>query len=76
MKLTRSLAANAMARAKVPTSTTTLRALTRATIARNWRRMADTTNEPIRMVAVWVLIHPSVSGVMKEAPLAPLMRMK
>ncbi len=38
--------------------------------------MADATKDPIRMVPVWVLIHPRVSGVMKEAPLAPLIRMK
>ena len=75
MKFTRSLAAKAMARAKVPTSTTTLSEFTLNTI-RTCSKSAEAANEPSRISPVWPLIHARVSGVMNEAPLEPLMRMK
>ena len=76
MKFTRSLAENAMARAKVPTRTMGLKILMRVKRTRIWNRKAKATKLPESNCQVLVLIQDTASGVRKEEPLAPLMRMK
>ena len=75
MKLTRSLAAKAIARAKVPIRTIGLRMLTLSSC-----RTSSTTTEAAKInssrVKTWLSIQATVARGMKEAPLAPLTTMK
>ena len=65
-----------MARAKVPTRTMGLKILTLKNEMAACSKIADKMKMDRRMSRVWVLTHKSDSGVMKDAPFAPFIRMK
>ena len=75
MKFTKSLAANAMASAKVPISTIGLRMFNRSR-SRPCRITTLAAKIIRRIMAAFEAIHSALSAEMNEAPLEPLTRMK
>ena len=76
MKFTRSLAAKAIANAKVPISTMGLRMLSFVKIESNWKIKPKNRKFRKSIVQECVLIQVMVSVDRKEVPLAPLIRIK
>ena len=75
MKLTRSLAAKAIANANVPIKTIGRRMLPpRSSMI--CKITAETAKIPRKIVSQLAAIQSALSGVMNDAPLAPLTRMK
>ena len=74
MKFTRSLPANAIANANVPSRTSTLKTLTFSRYSM-WDRIPVTIAQQRQMSHPCDCIHPRVSGLMKATFLRPLMSM-
>ena len=75
MKFTRSLPAKAMARAKVPISTTTFSTFTPSACS-SCISSVNPTRHPVIIRAVWPAIQALTSGVMNVRSLVPLISRK
>ena len=75
MKFTRSLPANAMARANVPIRTTTFSTFTRRACSSCMSTVKPARHAPM-IGSVRIRIHSLTSGVMNVRSLAPLMSRK